>query len=399
MPKKQKDGRYRTKLVVSPTEKPVWVSGRTLREFEENKRLARERYIEGVKPRDITFHAVVIEWFTVMKMPRIKSAATLNSYQNAINLHLLPYFPDKQLLRAVRRADLQMCLDALKGRSSTQSILLLSVMRHVMAYAMAERMISIDPSAALTMPDVGHPEGKGAFSDAQEDRLLKTAASEPDGLMLYVLYYLGCRRGEMLGLKWGDVDWDNRMIHIQRTVDFNVRKSSPAGSRGDHTKTAASNRWVPLPEELAAILRPLRSLPHMYIFTTKDNQPIKDSAFRTRWTRLMLAAGYATVSQTYAQKVAKWQLQGKPVIHPNLAFDYDVSVTSHWFRHNYITACVLAGVPAEVTMRIVGHTDYRTTINIYTHVQDAQLRKATVSLAGVLRGASCQKVASMITTD
>lgn len=80
MPKKQKDGRYRTKLVVAPGEQPVWISGRTLRELEENKSLVRQRYIEGVKLRDITFHAVVIEWFSVLKKPRIKSVFTLNSY-------------------------------------------------------------------------------------------------------------------------------------------------------------------------------------------------------------------------------------------------------------------------------------------------------------------------------
>ena len=394
MPKKQKDGRYRTKIVVSEGEKPVWVSGRTLREFEENKRLVRETYIDGVKPREITFHAAVIEWFEVIKRPRIKRPSTLNNYRNAINLHLLPCFPEQQLLRAVRRADLQRCLDKLAGASSTPIVLVKSIMRKVMAYALAERMILTDPSALLTEPEHSTPAKKDAFTPEQEDKLLGVAASASDGLMIYLLYYLGCRRGEMLGLQWGDINWDTQMVHIQRQVDFNRRTKADKGE--DATKTPSGDRWVPIPDELSALLRPLRSLPHLYIVSTKDNQPIKDSMFRTRWTRMMLAAGYATLSAKYYDKVARCKRAGKPCNNPNLAYDYDVQITPHWFRHNYITACVLADVPAEVTMRIVGHTDYRTTINIYTHIQNEQKKRAAVSLAGVLRGASCLKVASRL---
>lgn len=50
-------------------------------------------------------------------------------------------------------------------------------------------------------------------------------------------------------------------------------------------------------------------------------------------------------------------------------------------------------------MRIVGHRDYQTTINIYTHLHQEQTKKAAVSLAGVLRGAGCQKVADVPSTN
>ena len=107
----------------------------------------------------------------------------------------------------------------------------------------------------------------------------------------------------------------------------------------------------------------------------------------------MLAVGYAELSPKYNERCAQKKREGKKAPCPNLAYDYDLQITPHWFRHHYITACVIAGVPPEVTMRIVGHADYATTINIYTHVHHEQKRKAAVSLAGVLGGAGCQKVA------
>lgn len=395
MPSKQADGRYRTKVVVAPGEKPVWISARTRRELEEKKRLVRETYIGGAKPRAVTFHALVIEWFTAIKKPRIKRHGTLVNYENAINLHLLPFFPEQQLITAVRRADLQRCLDACAGMSSTPAVLVHSVMRKVFAYALSEGILTSDPTLALTLPDTKPSAQKDAFTPEQEDRLLSVAATQPFGLMLYLLYYLGIRRGEMLGLKWGDFDWDTQMVRIERSVDFSLKKKKePLGY--SLVKTEAGTRLVPVPDQLATILRPLRGLPNMPVISVDGATPLTSSQFRGRWNKLMLAAGFATVSSNYYQKAVRWHQAGQRIKNPNIAYDYDVAITPHWFRHNYITACVLAGIPAEVTMRIVGHSSYQVTIDIYTHIQNEQRKKAAVSLAGVLRGGSCQKVAETV---
>lgn len=351
MPQKQKDGRYRAKLTLSPGQKPLWISARTIRELEEKKQGIRERYVYGRPPRDITFHALIIEWFNQIKRPRIQRASTLRGYQNAINLHLLPFFSSYQRLRAVSRSDLQQCLDRLDGQCASTAALVLSVMRNAMAYAMAERLITSNPAASLILPHARRTEPKRAFTPEEVKKLLDAAASSSDGMLLYILYYLGCRRGEMLGLCWGDFDWDQRMVHIQRSVAFGcARDASPF----QPPKSAAGDRWVPVPDALYALLRPMSGPAQQLLFSQGENQPLGESVFRSRWKRLMQQA--------------------------NLS----VSVTPHWFRHHYITSCVLAEVPAEVTMRLVGHTDYRTTVNIYTHIQQEQKRKAGIRLSKVL---------------
>ena len=184
MPKKQADGRYRAKVTIAPGEKPVYVSARTLRELNEKKQYVIEHYRDGLRPRDITFHALIIEWFDAFKRPRIKSPSTLRNYQNAINLHLLPYFPEQQLLRAVRRADLQHCLDACAGMSSIVGSLVKSVLCHAIQYAVAEGMLTTDISAALFVPDAAPRKEKTAFTPEQEERLLSAAAQSPDGLLI-----------------------------------------------------------------------------------------------------------------------------------------------------------------------------------------------------------------------
>ena len=61
------------------------------------------------------------------------------------------------------------------------------------------------------------------------------------------------------------------------------------------------------------------------------------------------------------------------------------TLTPHYFRHNYITMLYEGGVDPLIAMKIVSHTDYQTTANIYTHVRDEMLKKATVNMNEVFQ--------------
>ena len=60
-------------------------------------------------------------------------------------------------------------------------------------------------------------------------------------------------------------------------------------------------------------------------------------------------------------------------------------LTPHFFRHNYVTLLYESGVDPLIAMKIVGHTDYQTTANIYTHVRDEMLKEATVNMNEVFQ--------------
>lgn len=383
--KKQKDGRYRSKIVVSSGEKPIWISARTLQELESKKREIREKYIGDSRPRTTTFHALVIEWFEQIKKPCIQTRSTLANYQNAIYVHLLPCFPEKQLIQAVRRTDLQRCLDACAGMSVTPCRLVRSVMSHVMKYALAEKLITHDPSIALYLPKSKKSKNKKAFTTDQREKLLQTASQSADGIMICLLYFTGIRRGEMLGLKWGDFDWENHLIHIQRSIDLSSHSISSV-------KSSASNRYIPVPMTLETFLAPLKGASDQWVLPGKNNLPMTASEFRLRWNRLMIQAGFAFLSPEYYAKAERVRTEGGIPKPPHPARSYVIQLTPHWFRHNYITACVAAGIPSEVTMRIVGHSSYQTTINIYTHLQKEHLQKAAASLEEVFKEEVAEKL-------
>ena len=180
-----------------------------------------------------------------------------------------------------------------------------------------------------------------------------------------VSYYLGLRRGEALGLRWGDFEGDQ--VHIQRDIDY-----SRSTAADDTLKTEAADRYVPVPPELKKMLDKKRGAPDELVFHNTKNRPLPQATFKRMWCELMVAAGCA-VWREGGEKERDIRKQVKPTLTP------------HYFRHNYVTMLYESGIDPLVAMRIVGHANYQTTADIYTHIKEDTLRRAAVDLNGVFR--------------
>ena len=106
-----------------------------------------------------------------------------------------------------------------------------------------------------------------ALTDQETENVLHTIQNHEYGLFLAVLYYLGLRRGEALGLQWGDFDFDEDLVHIQRDIDY-VGSTAHDGA----LKTAAANRYVPIPQELRAMLSKVRGFPQQYVLASRGRR-------------------------------------------------------------------------------------------------------------------------------
>ena len=181
-----------------------------------------------------------------------------------------------------------------------------------------------------------------------------------------MLYYLGLRRGEALGLQWGDFDFDEDLVHIQRDIDY-VGSTAHDGA----LKTAAANRYVPIPQELRAMLSKVRGFPQQYVLASRGHRV----SFKRIWLSLM-EASYC-VEEREVTKATKRKNDIIKQLKPTL--------TPHYFRHNYATLLFEAGVEPLIAMKILGHTDYQTTANIYTHLKSEMMKKSSVDMEDVFR--------------
>ncbi len=155
--------------------------------------------------------------------------------------------------------------------------------------------------------------------------------------MLALMAYTGMRRGEVLGLRWEDLDLDAETIHVQRNVVFIT--NSPTI---DTPKSASGNRKIPLDSRLLEHLAPIGKTG----FVIGGVNPISKSSF----SKAMLRIGRTI------------DLHG---------------ATAHILRHTYATTLHSAGVPPKVIQYMMGHADIGTTLNIYTHVNSDDISAAS----------------------
>ena len=365
MPRKKSPYRTKVKIGIGPDGKPInkWIQGRTRDELRKAREAVIAYFITGeALADDRLFGDYASEWFQIRKAPFV-SASTKESYRTALNRDLFPALGDRKL-RAISAMELQELVNGYAGRSDTKITVILATLRGVFGSALSDRLISINPAEHLIRPQASAPAEKPALTPDQRAALENVCRTHPDGHYLALLYYLGCRPGEARGLQWGDIDWQAGLVHIRRDIDYKD------GAKAGELKTKASARPVPLPAPLRAILAPLRGLPSTYIAHGHDPaQPLAKTSAERRWVELMQSAGMVHPA-------------GKNKYRPgDIRHTHRADITPHALRHNYITMCWENGLDPYETMKLVGHTSITTTMNIYTHLSEAQLQKTASKLA------------------
>lgn len=367
MPKKKTPYRSKVKIGVDADGKPInkWIQGRTRAELAEARKAVIAYYITGeALADDRLFGDYASEWFRIRKEPFV-SASTRESYRTALNKHLFPVLGER-MLRAITPLELQELLNKYAGRSKSMITSIIATLRGVYSSALADRIVAHDPTERLVRPTANPTAIKPALSAEQRAALVAACATEPMGHYLAMLYYLGCRPGEARGLMWQDVDWDRGLVHIARDIDYKA-----AGAPGA-LKNKASDRYVPIPAPLRALLQPLRGLPDTYIAHAPSgpDRPLSKSSADRLWLRLMDAAGMTVAPPEDDDKYEQYDPRHnlRPLITP------------HALRHNYVTLCWEHGLDPYETMKLVGHASITTTMNIYTHLSEAQMAKTAAKL-------------------
>lgn len=163
---------------------------------------------------------------------------------------------------------------------------------------------------------------------------------EPYKNIFLIQMYMGLRIGEVLALSTKNIDLENKLLYVKRTL---TNDKEFAIILGNKTKTYAGNRTLPISDFLVPIfeeqLKYANGNLHNLIFTTNDNY-IRTSAINKELKRI---------------------------------FDEELktsskNISTHCLRHTYGTRCIEAGMTAVVLQRLMGHKDVTVTLNTYTSV-------------------------------
>lgn len=243
------------------------------------------------------------------------------------------------------------------GRLSNKTILehhrLIST---ILAQAEKEMLIPYNPASRAEPPQPQkkevtyfQPDEIIAIRDALESEPIKWRTAT------HLLLITGCRRGEIMGLKWAKVDFENNRIHI----DNNLQYTAARGLYEETPKTAASVRNIKLPAETMQLLWQYRSWQARQRLASGD-----------RWT--------------YTDYVFT-QENGKPM-HPDSLTDWlgkfskrhDLPhINPHAFRHTMASILYFNGMDSVTISKRLGHAKVSTTADIYAHIiQEADERAA-----------------------
>jgi integrase len=357
-PRKNKVGKitsYRG-AYVGPDGKRRYVSGKTKTDAREALAAARADAAGGVvlDAGKLTVAEYLERWLSDCLTPLVKGGkmehSTYVRYAGNVGNHISPTLGRKKL-RNLSRAEVRALYSAKGKELSPRSVDYIHVtLQKALNQAMRDDLISRNVAVGERPRSSRKREEIKALSSEQARALLAAARGGRNEALYVVAVHTGLRQGELLGLKWTDVDLAARRLSVRRAL-----KVTDHGLDFGPPKNNASRRSVPLSRTAVAVLRAHR---------TRQNEE-----------RLRLGDLWLDHDLVFPNRV------GKPMDHGNLYYrEYkplldeaglgDEGFTFHSLRHTFATELFNQRKRPKIIQSLLGHSSITQTMDTYSHLLD-----------------------------
>jgi len=334
----ERNGNYNA--VVRANGKQVWRSGGKSRkraqqlEAELKTDIRRGSYKELTKAR---FEEFVQMWQRDYVSARLKRS-TQDEYASYLKKHLLPVFSGMQMSRICRHdIDKYISQKLAEGCAPKSVRNQLTCLSSIFSKALAWRYVSENPVLG-GWPEKQSAEGK--HLSPEDIRKLLAASPEPWRTLFLAAVFTGMRQGELLGLTWGCVDFEEEIIRVEHGM-YKGQLDTP--------KTKASRRKIPMTPQLRdALLDHKISAPASemdLVFSRTHGEPLCKRTVTAAFQRALTAAGLA-------------------------------KIRFHDLRHSFASVLIESGASPKIVQELMGHSSVNMTLGIYTHVFDEQKQLA-----------------------
>ena len=370
MVRKREDGRWEGRVVVGYDEKGRPKTKNVLAKTKSEcsaKLKALKASLQEQKPEkpkgDMTFGTWLDHWYQRECKPQIRPK-TQADYENRIYQHIIPELGSIPLAK-LTAADLQQFYNRLKeggrllrvdqygpGLSDRMVKSCHVTCRVALDQAVAQGLILKNPALSCKAP-ITRPKEMQVLTGEEIQRLLIQAKEDGCFELLLLELSTGLRRGEILALRWDDLDFRTGVLRVERQVQ-RIRGKLVVSQ----PKTRASSRSILLPTPVLKILEQYRqSVTSRWMFPSprKGDSPRDPTAVRKKLSAVLKRAGC-----------------------PAARF--------HDLRHTFATSALEHGMDVKTLSTVIGHVSSTTTLNVYAHITDEMRQKAADKIDRAITG-------------
>ena len=320
-----------------------WFSGyKTKKEAQADVAKKITELNEGtfVEPSKLTLKDYLLEWLKVKEMTIDKS--TFDYYEDIVLKHILPAL-GKIYLNKLNVIQIQQFYRNLTNTLSNGRILLIHrVLSNALNQAVAQKIIIENPAKFASKPKKEKTPIQ-IWTEEEVKQFLFHSQDSRYHIGYVIAITTGMRLGEVLGLRWQDVDFKNSTVTINQTIGFDNKVKLTA-------KNKSSKRTIPVPAKTIEALKKYRTqvnkeklrLGSTYsdldlINCNEVGEVLKRCTFRAHFKKIIKKAGVK-------------------------------EIRFHDVRHTHATLLLKQGVNPKIISERLGHTDISMTLRIYSHI-------------------------------
>lgn len=364
--RQRKDGLYEVRITSKPdpaTGKKQRIS-RYAKTREQALKLRSELQLQyggnAAVPASLTLGEWLPHWLELYARPSVRHS-TYVSYEGYVRKHLVPALGAVPLDKLIP-ADLQrFYLRKLQeDRLAPKTISNLHACLHrALQQAVKEQMIPSNPCDAVDLPRKEAVE-ISVLTREQQVKLMQESCRHRYGVFIRLALSTGMRIGEIVGLRWDDIDFTNRILFVRSTLNRlpTVDGESKTQLFVGTPKTKNGRRFIPLFDAIISDLADWRKTQEAdaqlaqsayentgYVVTNEFGKPIELRTFRDHYIRILKAAGL-----------------------PHFTF--------HALRHTFATRAIEQGMDVKALSKILGHASVGFTLDTYAHLLDDHKRES-----------------------
>lgn len=378
----RKDGRYEARAVVKGVKIDLYnLKLPELKKEFERKKAEVLRDEAGVRP-NVTLKEWCDEWFEKCKQPSLKNITCAKAYYRRISNTYIALLGDKRM-EDLQQTQIQVATNELAQNGYIDRTIkeALSILNQCCEIAVANRIIPFNPCIGISIKNTNIIKERRVMTRWEQRVFLAEVENKYYRELYNIMLLTGMRIGEIGGLQWEDIDWEEKVIRIRRSLAVMY-------SDGEKTleittpKTANSYRSIPFFSET-----------EQFLLDWKVKQDALKKKLGKRWRAdpklgnlvFTTSLGSPIIRHTIAHDINKTVRdirlkEHESAIRENRPERDFKPLHPHAFRHTFATRCFEKGLEPIFVQSIMGHSSYATTIS-YTHVLD-DLRHREVQKAG-----------------